>query len=76
MRKFPTLTADHKKARIDFAHTYVSRRSKWVESILNDEEKSSLNGPDRFTSYWRDLRNEAFLREISEFYAMDCIFYH
>uniref|UniRef100_A0A1I7XMA5 HTH_Tnp_Tc3_2 domain-containing protein n=1 Tax=Heterorhabditis bacteriophora TaxID=37862 RepID=A0A1I7XMA5_HETBA len=30
MRKFPTLTADHKKARMDFARTHMS----WTEAIL------------------------------------------
>uniref|UniRef100_A0A1I7XBF3 HTH_Tnp_Tc3_1 domain-containing protein n=1 Tax=Heterorhabditis bacteriophora TaxID=37862 RepID=A0A1I7XBF3_HETBA len=40
MRKCPTLTADHEKARMDF--------------------KFNLGGPDGFSSYWRDLRNDFF----------------
>uniref|UniRef100_A0A1I7XFE9 VWFA domain-containing protein n=1 Tax=Heterorhabditis bacteriophora TaxID=37862 RepID=A0A1I7XFE9_HETBA len=45
MRKCPTLTADHKKARMDFV-------------IFNDKTKFNLDGPDKFTSYWRDLGKE------------------
>uniref|UniRef100_A0A1I7XGG6 DDE_3 domain-containing protein n=1 Tax=Heterorhabditis bacteriophora TaxID=37862 RepID=A0A1I7XGG6_HETBA len=34
MRKFPPLTADHKKARMDFARAHMSWTSEWTESIL------------------------------------------
>uniref|UniRef100_A0A1I7WCU9 DDE_3 domain-containing protein n=1 Tax=Heterorhabditis bacteriophora TaxID=37862 RepID=A0A1I7WCU9_HETBA len=34
MRKYPTLTADRKKARMDFAHTHISWTSEWTETDL------------------------------------------
>uniref|UniRef100_A0A1I7WRK9 N-terminal Ras-GEF domain-containing protein n=1 Tax=Heterorhabditis bacteriophora TaxID=37862 RepID=A0A1I7WRK9_HETBA len=61
MRECPTLTADHKKARMAFARTHISWTSDWTEAILPfsiDEKKFDLDGPDGFTSCWRDLRKE------------------
>uniref|UniRef100_A0A1I7WH35 HTH_Tnp_Tc3_1 domain-containing protein n=1 Tax=Heterorhabditis bacteriophora TaxID=37862 RepID=A0A1I7WH35_HETBA len=61
MRECPTLTADHKKAKMAFARTHMSWTSEWTEAILPfsiDEKKFDLDGPDGFTSCWRDLRKE------------------
>uniref|UniRef100_A0A1I7X918 DUF3703 domain-containing protein n=1 Tax=Heterorhabditis bacteriophora TaxID=37862 RepID=A0A1I7X918_HETBA len=35
MRKFPTLIADHKKARMDFARAHMSWTWEWTEAILS-----------------------------------------
>uniref|UniRef100_A0A1I7XHB3 Laminin EGF-like domain-containing protein n=1 Tax=Heterorhabditis bacteriophora TaxID=37862 RepID=A0A1I7XHB3_HETBA len=73
MRKCPTLTADHKKARMDFVrahmpwtrvtlffnvHVSFQYRLHFIQVIFSDKKKFSLGSPDGFTSYWRDLRKE------------------
>uniref|UniRef100_A0A1I7XJP2 6PF2K domain-containing protein n=1 Tax=Heterorhabditis bacteriophora TaxID=37862 RepID=A0A1I7XJP2_HETBA len=94
MRKCPTLTADRKKVRMDFAHPHMPWTSECTESILpffhvhvpfyyklhfiqiifRDEKKSSLDGPNGFTSYWRfEKGKKANVLVISHQAVLRCI---
>jgi transposase len=59
MKRKPTLTATHKTARMEFCRVYL--RQDWSTVWFTDEKRWCLDGPDRYSHYWHDLRKEELL---------------
>ncbi len=58
--KTPLLTQRHKKARLEFAKTYVTKQQSFCENVLwTDETKVELFGKGHHGTVYRK-RNEAF----------------
>ncbi|OWZ03690.1 Transposase, partial [Phytophthora megakarya] len=51
------LTPEHKRARMEYAKTWLLYPSNvWPNVIFSDEKKWNLDGPDGYQKYWQDLR--------------------
>jgi transposase len=55
----PPLTAAHKAARMEFCRVYL--KQDWSSVWFTDEKRWCLDGPDRYSKYWHDLRKEELL---------------
>ncbi|GBO35453.1 hypothetical protein AVEN_260706-1 [Araneus ventricosus] len=61
VKKKQALKPHHKSQRMLWARNHISYGPKWQSAIFSDEEKREkyhLDGPDGWTSYWCDLREE------------------
>jgi transposase len=52
----PSLTIQHKIARVDYAKRHLHNPPDWNKIIWSDEKKFNMDGPDGLQYYWRDLR--------------------
>ena len=52
------MTAEHQKARLDFAQVTMSWTTEWHRVLFSDEKKFNCDGPDGFNYYFHDVRKE------------------
>jgi len=63
----PRLTKCHKDNRLKFARKYMQFKEEWKKTIFSDEKKFNLDGPDRYSCYWHDLRHKNTCRSKRNF---------
>lgn len=61
VKRAPFLSKLHKEARIKFTRDYMQQN--WENIWFTDEKKWNLDGPDRYFSYWHDLRKEPIVQQ-------------
>ncbi|RWR98771.1 hypothetical protein B4U79_07339 [Dinothrombium tinctorium] len=54
----PALTPVHREARLQFAIGHHTLTTEWHQIIFSGEKKFNLDGPDGFSYYWHDIRDQ------------------
>lgn len=57
MSAYPNLTAQHRKKKLQWADSQLTKgASKRRHTVFSDEKIFTLDGPDELNFYWKDTR--------------------
>lgn len=62
MLRKPCLNKNHKIQRLSWAREVMCWNTEWKSIVFSDEKKFNLDGPDGYSYYWHDLRQEKEIR--------------